>query len=81
MKYKSTQVSTIEESGNTEIKLTHKKGLFRKIFGLNEKVETYIGTNTTWFNKSTGVRAGTVKESELTSIVLYHNSILQESNK
>jgi len=64
---------TSNEKGEHEVELVYSNGLIRRLLGLPEKKETYVGSGTVWYEKGTGIRAGTFKEVEICNVVEYHN--------
>jgi len=64
---------TSNEKGEHEVELVYSNGLIRRLLGLPEKKETYVGSGTVWYEKGTGIRAGTLKEVDCIAAVDYHN--------
>jgi len=72
-KYSSTMSCTSNEKGEHEVELVYSNGLMRSLLKLPEKKEVYVGKGgTVWYEKSTGKRAGTLKECEICDVVEYH---------
>ena len=68
MEYYSYSHVSENEIGLEEVEIIYANGFFRNLFNLPQITETYVGSGTVWYDKSTGNRAGAFKESEILRI-------------
>ncbi len=71
-KYSSTKSIKRNEKGEHQVELVYSNGLIRRLMGLPERKEIYVGGGTVWYQKGTGIRAPTYIELSICNVVEYH---------
>ena len=72
MAYSTLKHTTKNEVGEHEVEIVYKNGLFRYLFNLPERKETYVSRGgVVWYSKGPAERASSSKSYEISNIIEY----------